>query len=86
MTTEKVESNPLDDVRQQMVEMRADVHQIKEVLIGNEQFRQQGLLERVVELEKWKNNMTLKIATLSGASTVLILLGNKVFEYLNKHS
>lgn len=63
-----------------MQQLKKDVGEIKRALLGDEAYRELGLLQRVSLLEKWKENLTLKIASVTGAAIVVAWLIGKFIE------
>lgn len=51
---------------EQFAIMKADVHDIKEAVIGNEEYKRPGLVQRVSLIEMWQTDMNLRVAKIIG--------------------
>jgi hypothetical protein len=63
-----------DDLQQ----LKDDVRAIKRAVIGDDEYQQAGLVHRVTSLEKWRENLALRIAFLMGAAGILGWIINKL--------
>ena len=72
--------------QQDIEQLKDDVATIKRALLGDDNWREKGLLDRVESIEKWRSNVNLKVAFYSGAATTLVMILKAGFEYLtNQH-
>lgn len=63
-----------------MEQLKQDVADIKRALLGNENYQEEGLMQRVSSLEKWRQSLTVKIAGVVGGAAVVIWLVGKIIE------
>jgi hypothetical protein len=47
--------------------LKTDVHDIKEAVIGNEEYKRPGLIQRVQLIESWQTDVNLRVAKIIGA-------------------
>jgi hypothetical protein len=60
-----------------MQQLKQDVADIKRALLGSEAYREEGLMQRVSGLEKWRDNLSVKIAGVVGGAAVVFWIAGK---------
>lgn len=60
-----------------MQQLKQDVSDIKRALLGSDTYKEIGLMQRVSGLEKWRENLSLRIAGVLGGAAVVFWLAGK---------
>lgn len=85
MIDDKIHRSDMQEVNGRLERLEKDVAEIKGAIIGNETFKQQGIISRVMSLENWRNSVTIKVAKISGGAAVVAIIISKGFEYIIAH-
>ncbi len=51
---------------EQFQTLKDDVHDIKEAVVGSEQYKRPGLIQRMLLIESWQTDMNLRVAKIVG--------------------
>lgn len=71
--------------QQEQGELLDTVREIKRALIGSEEFGEDGLIKDVKSLKKWRYAVTLKVAFWSGAASTVVVVANRLIDYVIAH-
>lgn len=79
MTKEDQILSQLGAIDKQLKVNTEDTCLIKRAVIGEESTGQNGLVKDVAELKAWRSKVTIKVASISGALTVVMLIAKYIF-------
>lgn len=62
--------------------VKQDLSEVKNAIIGNKQYRNKGLVERVEDVERWQLNVTMRIMFIAGVSAGSISGGIELVKFV----